>query len=89
MEQHLIRLKYPSPVIHELFPENMISQRDDINWPARSPDLTPMEEIPAITENICRVVLRNFALRLGECQQNNGTHSADIIKKKYPTTTVV
>lgn len=35
----------------------------------------------AITENTCRAVLRNFALSLDKYQQNNGTHSDEIILK--------
>lgn len=30
------------PVLRELFPNKLISQRGDIPWPPRSPDLTPM-----------------------------------------------
>ena len=31
------------PVIHQLFPSKVISKREDISWPPRSPDLTPMD----------------------------------------------
>ena len=30
-------------LLHKLFPNNVISRRGDIHWPARSPDLTPLD----------------------------------------------
>ncbi|GBP69149.1 hypothetical protein EVAR_47424_1 [Eumeta japonica] len=31
------------PRVREIFPGKLISRRGDINWPPRSPDLTPMD----------------------------------------------
>ena len=31
------------PRVREIFPGKLISRRGDINWPSRSPDLTPMD----------------------------------------------
>lgn len=31
------------PRVREIFPNKLISRRGDINWPPRSPDLTPMD----------------------------------------------
>lgn len=97
------------PRVREIFPNKLISRRGDINWPPRSPDLSPMDfflwgylkskvyvnkpgslvqlkenirhEMAAITEIMCRAVLRNFAVRLDECREREGLHLDDIIFK--------
>ncbi|KAJ4436182.1 hypothetical protein ANN_18812 [Periplaneta americana] len=76
--------------VNALFPGCVISRKDDIAWPPRSPDLTVCdfflwghfkqsirEEVAAIPVNMLRGVMQQFVDRLEECVRFNGGHLAD------------
>ncbi|CAK9833776.1 hypothetical protein ANTRET_LOCUS10409 [Anthophora retusa] len=69
-------------MLKEIFPGRIVLRNSDIDWPPRSPDLTPPDFFLNSRNNTIQTyenVMKNVVGRAHICKTTRGSHLADII----------